>query len=754
MQWAQSVDTGLFHLVNPAWSCPFLDVVMPFFSGNALFVPALLVTGFLLIWKGGPRGRILLVMMLLVFAFGDGVINHLKHLIGRPRPFLTLAGVHMPTSIGRTSSGSMPSAHAANCFAAAMVALIYYRRTIYWTLPLATIVAISRVYNGVHYPSDILAGAILGSGYAAGLVWTADALWRWAGQRWFPLWWQRLPSTLNPVVQPSRPETDADKTLRDRQWIRLGYVVIFAQLIINLIYIASGVITLSEDEAYQWIWSKHLALSYYSKPPLIALTQWLGTHLWGDTVFGVRFFAPVLGAITSICLLRFMAKVTNARAAFWLVAIMSAVPLISVGSTLMTIDPLSVTFWVLAMIAGWKAVQDDATTHDWFWVGLWMGLGFLSKYTALFQLLSWVLFFAVYPPARKQLRRVGPYLALFVNFICSIPVLMWNSENHWITIKHVREGGNLDQPFLQTMTEMVNPANLWNSFKHYTLDFLGAEFALQNPFFFPVLIFTAIIIWRQKPKSPLLVYFFSMVAPIFLTYFLLTFHSRVLPNWIAPCIPPFFCLAVAYWEARWRDGAKPLKFVLVAGMIFGIAASVILRDTNLVAKLGGNSMMDALETLPNGKQRAEDLRWKLAALDSTRRVKGWEETAQLVEAAREKLQTEGKPVFLIGDHYGITGELTFNIAEARTNLPDKPLVYFHSSTNALNQFYFWPGYLDRKGQNALFLREVDLTTTNTSNIPDLMKNEFESVTNIGTVLAIHKGRPTHRIEIIECRGLR
>ena len=56
----------------------------------------------------------------------------------------------------------------------------------------------------------------------------------------------------------------------------------------------------------------------------------------------------------------------------------------------MTVDPLSVMFWTLAMVAGWKAIQEESSTMDWFWVGLWMGLGFLSKYTALFQLLSWL----------------------------------------------------------------------------------------------------------------------------------------------------------------------------------------------------------------------------------------------------------------------------------------------------------------------------------------------------------------------------
>ena len=100
-------------------------------------------------------------------------------------------------------------------------------------------------------------------------------------------------------------------------------------------------------------------------------------------------------------------------------------------------------FWMLAMIAGWRAVQEDSTTRDWLWVGLWMGLGFLSKYTALFQLLSWAVFFALYPPGRRQLKRPGPYLALLINLLCSIPVLIWNSRNDWITVIHVSQGAAL-----------------------------------------------------------------------------------------------------------------------------------------------------------------------------------------------------------------------------------------------------------------------------------------------------------------------
>jgi 4-amino-4-deoxy-L-arabinose transferase-like glycosyltransferase len=98
-----------------------------------------------------------------------------------------------------------------------------------------------------------------------------------------------------------------------QRWLLLGYILTAFLLLFRLGYIASGTIELSNDEAYQWLWSKHLALSYFSKPPGIAFLQFAGTWLWGDTQFGVRFFSPVFAAILSIVVLRFMAREVGAR---------------------------------------------------------------------------------------------------------------------------------------------------------------------------------------------------------------------------------------------------------------------------------------------------------------------------------------------------------------------------------------------------------------------------------------------------------
>ena len=284
MDWLHSLDVALFRFINLTLGNPVFDRVMPFFSGNSLFVPFLMVLAAVLIGRAGIRGRICVVMLVLVICLGDPlIVNTLKHLVGRLRPFNDISDTM--TRVGRSGSFSMPSAHSANWFAGTVVMLVYFRRSIYFMLPLAATVGFSRIYNGVHYPTDVLAGAILGASYAAVLVWSLDALWRWAGGRWFPIWWKKLPSLSNPdervdsTRSADEPVLETSGASLDRHWLRFGYVFIGLLLFVRLAYLASGKIELSEDEAYQWLWSKHLALSYYSKPPLIAYTQFLDTHI-------------------------------------------------------------------------------------------------------------------------------------------------------------------------------------------------------------------------------------------------------------------------------------------------------------------------------------------------------------------------------------------------------------------------------------------------------------------------------------------
>jgi membrane-associated phospholipid phosphatase len=733
MDWLQALDVGLFRFINITLSNPVFDRVMPFVSGNPLFFPVLAVAAALLIWKGRARAIICMLMLAVIVSLGDGLIcRTMKEAVGRERPFWVLHDAHC--LLGKTRSGSMPSSHAANWFAATMVALIYYRRSAPYILALACLVGFSRIYNGVHYPSDVLAGGILGAGYAAAAIWALNAGWRWAGQKWFPLWWQQMPSLVQcgPPSAESRWQTVTTRedpgdsgfptphSALDSHWLRLGYLLIAALLLARLAYIASGTIQLSEDEAYQWIWSKHLAPSYYSKPPLIAYTQFLGTRLWGDTEFGVRFFSPVIAAILSFIVVRLFSREVNARTGFILLLIVTAAPLLSLGSVLMTVDPLSVLFWTAAMVAGWRAIQQDARTRDWLWVGLWMGLGFLSKYTELFQLLCWAVFFILWPSARKHLRRPGPYLALGINFFCALPVVIWNAQHGWVTVQHVGQNAAV--------------GTVWKPTLRYFGEFLGSEIALLHPIFFVGMIWAAIAFWRRARQDARMIYFFSMGAPLFVIYLLYTFHSRVLPNWIAPSVVPLFCLMAAYWHAQWQAGIRSIKRWLISALVVGLAAVIVGHNTDLVKKMTG--------------------RFLPVNLDPLHRVRGWSDVARMAGEARGELLAEGKPVFIIADHYGLVGQISFYLPEAKAAVTEAPLVKYQSSARPRNQFYFWPGYNERKGENAIFIHELNRDQPKLILPPADLLREFESVQELGVRTVLYHGRVLRPFQVFACRGLR
>jgi membrane-associated phospholipid phosphatase len=748
MHWLQSLDTALFHFINGTLSNPFFDWLMPLLSGVGVpWLIAVVIALPVILFFANTRLKICALLMVLVVALGDPlVVGSIKNAIARPRPFVTLPDARLfgetgkgyvaPLPDGTLPAGanthSMPSAHAANWFAMATVAFLFYRRSAWFMFPLAAAVAFSRVYNGVHYPGDVLVGAVLGCGYAIALLVSAQAIWNFIGRKIFPNWHAQLPSLVNPKpstfsLQPSTSE-----------WLRLGYVVIFLALIGRWIYLASGIVGLSEDEAYQWLWSKNLALSYYSKPPGIALIQWASTSLFGDTNFGVRFFSPLFAAILSLLVLRFMAREIGARAAFFLLLITFATPLLVVGSVLMTIDPPLVLCWMWAVVAGWRALQSGGKTRDWLCVGLALGLGFLCKYTAMLQLICWAIFFALQPSARIHLKKIGLWLALGIFAICTLPVLIWNAQHGWITVTHVAGDAGLHSQWRPTL----------NCF----FEFTGAELGLLNPIFFIGAFWAAIIAWKLRREKPLWLFLFCMSVPLFLGHWLYSFHSRVQPNWIAAAVPPLFCLMAAVWSKS-KIRVQPW---LATGILLGLGAAAVMLDTDLLGKIVGNK-------IPGDK-------------DPSHRVRGWRETARLVEAEQEKFDPNA---FIIADHYGTTGLFSFYSPPARAAaIAHQPLVYCLDSDVALNQFYFWDAYnyrAHRRGEDALFVLRLDPyplergwfwkwlhhEPINYREIPapraapERIAAEFESVTNLGVrEIKLSDGRIFQRVQLFGCYHLK
>jgi membrane-associated phospholipid phosphatase len=736
MHWLQSLDDTLFCFINGTLANPFFDWLMPLLSGVGVPVLLLGIAAVIaVLFFGSTRLKICAVFMLLVVALGDPlVVGTVKDAVQRPRPFVVLKDARLfgkvGAGFGKTNNQSMPSAHAANNFAIAIIGLIFYRRSAKFLFPFAAGVAFSRIYNGVHYPSDVLVGAVLGTAFALAFALLSQALWNVAGKKFFPAWHEQLPNLLNPVTRHSSLVTH-------KEWLHLGYVLIALALVGRWIYLASGVINLSGDEAYQWLWSKHLALSYYSKPPGIAVLQKISTAIFGDTELGVRFFSPLIAALMGVLLLRFTAREIGERPAFVLLLMTFAAPLLVAGSVLMTIDPPLVLCWMCAVVAGWRAMQPDGKTRDWIFMGLALGLGFLFKYTAALQLVCWLIFFALKPAARIHLKKSGPWLALGIFSICTLPVIIWNAQHHWITADHVAGDAGLHGE--------------WHFTRDYFWEFAGGQLGLLNPIFFIAALIAMWGAWKRRAEKPLWFFLLCMSAPLFFGYWLYSFHSRVQQNWAAAAVPPMFVLAVAYWSER------PFhKRWFCTALLVGLLAAVFIHDSRLLGRITGSP-------LPGDA-------------DPAHRTAGWRETALFVDAARVHFDSNA---FIIADHYGTTGLYSFYSFRARAAaVTDKPLVYCVDSEKPINQFPFWDEYnyrQHRRGENAIFVLRLDpyplehgwwwkwLRHEPVKNgeappqrtVPPRIAAEFESVTNLGVhEIKIRDGRVFQRVQIFGCTRLK
>jgi len=160
----EQLDLLIFYFFNHTLSCGFFDLFFSFITNVRHWFPVYIIALLYLVIKGGRKGRIAAVIVLLLVAATDQFgARVLKEIFQRLRPCNALPDVLTP--LGCTGTFSFPSNHALNNFAVAFFFLLIYPKAKWYLITAASLIAISRVYLGLHYPSDILGGAILGIGF-------------------------------------------------------------------------------------------------------------------------------------------------------------------------------------------------------------------------------------------------------------------------------------------------------------------------------------------------------------------------------------------------------------------------------------------------------------------------------------------------------------------------------------------------------------------------------------------------------------
>jgi undecaprenyl-diphosphatase len=157
------LDRALFHWLNSVAVAPPLDPLMEFVTSSRVWQVVLVAVALWLATRRDRPSRVAALSLGLSLVIADVLASQvLKPLIGRARPCHVLDGVRLVVA-GCGGRNGFPSNHAANAAAAAAALGIAAPRTLVVTAPLAILVAWSRVYVGVHYPGDVLAGLVVGA---------------------------------------------------------------------------------------------------------------------------------------------------------------------------------------------------------------------------------------------------------------------------------------------------------------------------------------------------------------------------------------------------------------------------------------------------------------------------------------------------------------------------------------------------------------------------------------------------------------
>lgn len=359
-------------------------------------------------------------------------------------------------------------------------------------------------------------------------------------------------------------------TAQEQQPARTVAMVVAGLVLLRLA--AAAWTPLTFDEAYYWMWSKHLAGGYYDHPPGVAVVIRLGTMIGGDTSFGVRLVSVLLALPMSWAVYRAAQLLFGGhRIAATATLLLNATMITSVGLMIVTPDAplLAASSFVLLTLALVLATGQGAW---WLAVGAAVGVALLSKYTALFfgpAILIWLL---VIPKLRHWLASPWPYLGGVVALVVFSPVLLWNADHHWVSF--IKQLG-------RARIEHFNPA--------FITELIPTQFAFATPLVFILGVMGLYALARRKagawPARLLVNLMFWVIVLYFVWHSL---HSRVEANWFAPVYPAFaIAAAVAACMVPWQASAQRtvdfcLRWAGPAGAVMFVAL-VVQANTGLLS---------------------------------------------------------------------------------------------------------------------------------------------------------------------------
>ncbi|MEN2995293.1 MAG: glycosyltransferase family 39 protein [Thermodesulfovibrio sp.] len=328
------------------------------------------------------------------------------------------------------------------------------------------------------------------------------------------------------------------------------------------------------------------------------------------------------------------------------------IPLFSTFGIIFTIDSPFILFWVVSMYLFLIALEKQR--FYWLLVGVFVGLGLLTKYTMIFFYLCVFVYllrkeknsgFLSHNNTEKiqiqsfkiknNFKNPMLYLSIIFSFIVFSPVIIWNFQHDWVTLKHT-----------------AGQAHIYDGFKislKYFFEFIGSQLLVVTPLIFILglyFIFKSSAL-NLQPSQKWFLMAFSI--PVFAFFLIKSIHGKVQANWAMPAYIPFLIL-IAYGLTE-----KVYKKLIISAITVAFVFTFI------------NHVLPYLNLPQN--------------VDPSSRLKGWKELGEKVSEIKKDLEKEGK-VIIFSDRYQISSELAFYTK-------DKPTVYCINLGRRMNQYDLW-----------------------------------------------------------------
>ena len=322
-------------------------------------------------------------------------------------------------------------------------------------------------------------------------------------------------------------------------WILIGVSTLIRGIL-------AAVLELGNDEVYYRLYALYPDWSHFDHPLMVGLVmQIFSFNSFFDSEFFLRLSSLIFGAINLWLVFDIGKSLRNERTGFYAALLYTAsiYAFVITGIFILPDTPQSL-FWLLALRQMLRTLHycphQSKSGIRMVTLGFILGLGMLSKYTTVFLWFGIILYIFFFN--REWLRSKWLYLSIFISFLITLPILIWNMQNGFVSFGF--------------QGERVNILDSTLNFSYFIIE-LGGAFFYNNPVNFVLIVIAMVAALRGKLQMNKAQNRIILLAalPIILAFLFFSLFRSTLPHWSAPGYTSLIILA-AVWLDQKEDSSK------------------------------------------------------------------------------------------------------------------------------------------------------------------------------------------------------